>query len=163
MRHKVLDKEFEQYIPRHGSYGKLTGEKSERRKIARAYKERGLSYLQIGKIMGITRQRAQQLVAPTLLQAQRIREGLGNECSICGSTDNLNLHHQDYSEQPDTLLCTACHMIEHRIERSAGNAKRQIKIPPAAFERAKTIADPNKRLEFILKLCDDIGAITKGK
>lgn len=115
MRIKI-DPELEQYIPHHGNYGKPkpqkgSGETSERRKIAREYKNQGLSYSEIGKLMGISRQRAQQLVAPTDLAVRQLRRKLGDRCSVCGMRKKkLDLHHADYSKPPEVLLCVRCHM-----------------------------------------------------
>lgn len=47
---------------------------------------------------------------------QRTRESYfeaqGNECQFCGRTENLQLHHVDYSKLPEFVcLCEGCHKI----------------------------------------------------
>ena len=94
------------------NYGVLKGETSPRREEARSLKQQGLTYKQVGEHMGITRQRAQQLVAPSLVAKRIIRDDMGNKCSECGATNTkLELHHPSYKLPAVVLLCTSCHKI----------------------------------------------------
>lgn len=98
----------------HGNYGKPKGEKSKNRDFARSLKQSGMTYAKIGERMGISRQRAQQLVAPSGLQKRELIEKLGGVCSACGKSGiKLDLHHEDYSKPPELLLCVSCHREKH--------------------------------------------------
>lgn len=40
---------------------------------------------------------------------------LGHQCSLCGSTENLERHHPDYSKPLEIVtLCESCHRRIHR-------------------------------------------------
>jgi hypothetical protein len=40
-----------------------------------------------------------------------------NECSICNSNDNIELHHEDYNKPNEVIpLCSLCHSKYHKWE-----------------------------------------------
>lgn len=81
-----------------------------RRDEARAMKQSGMTYAEIGTKFGISRQRAQQLVSPTKKRLSELRKATNNKCQLCGKrAKKLEFHHSDYSKEPDKLLCTSCH------------------------------------------------------
>lgn len=91
---------------------------SPRRDEARAMKQSGMTYAQIGAKLGVSRQRAQQLVAPAAKRLREIRDALGNKCQSCGKrAKQLHCHHSDYSAEPDKLLCPSCHRLIECDER----------------------------------------------
>lgn len=95
-----------------GTYqdGRQRDERSPRRKAARILKQAGMTYEEIGQALGISRQRAQQLVRPTPRVMEELRSKKGNACANCGATDvKLDLHHSKYDSGPDALLCVPCH------------------------------------------------------
>jgi hypothetical protein len=53
------------------------------------------------------------------IHRQRVRRTARNEvrtvcCEVCGSTENLERHHEDYSKPSDVkVLCTSCHKKLH--------------------------------------------------
>jgi hypothetical protein len=83
---------------------------SSRHEIAREMKRRGMTYAEIGKAMGISRQRAQQLVAPTLKETSIQIEQRNGVCDECHKpARKLEGHHDTYDGAPTRYLCTACH------------------------------------------------------
>jgi hypothetical protein len=99
--------------------GKPRGESSPNRAKARKLKIKGLSYAEIGKRLGVSRQRAQQLVAPTPLARKLARAEMGERCAACGATERkLHLHHDSYESAPSRLLCVPCHRKAHAGTRA---------------------------------------------
>lgn len=90
-----------------------TGEQSPRRAVARELKAGGMTYAQIGERMGITRQRAQQLVAPTPLMQKKLVARANGKCERCGKGGKLHGHHNNYDGNPGEFLCASCHQLEH--------------------------------------------------
>lgn len=92
------------------------GERAPRRHAARILKQAGLTYAEIGEAMGITRQRAQQLVRPTETERTKFYLDHGGKCDHCGATDTkLDADHSDYSSGPTELLCVKCHREKHSM------------------------------------------------
>ncbi len=80
------------------------------REQARAMKQDGKSYAEIGRALGISRQRAQQLLSLPHASRQEFAEQKGNRCELCGRpAKKLDAHHNTYAGDPDQLLCTSCH------------------------------------------------------
>ena len=88
-----------------------------RRQVLRMKKE-GQSYREIGDLFGFSRQRAQQLIAPTEEERKKVMEKYNGECFFCsaqrcGNGHRLHLHHI-YREESDTMtmvpLCDSCHL-----------------------------------------------------
>src|SRR3990167_8215829 len=90
----------------------------------------------VGKRLGVSRQRAGQLLDPDKYHARmRVAEALKTgqlvrpaECVSCGSTTRIEAHHSDYSNPLGVeWLCVRCHKIRHVI-------------PAATPQRASTAA-----------------------
>ena len=95
---------------------------SGRRQEAIALKCLGMTYAQIGIKLGISRQRAQQLIAPTLPRYRFIKGRAAHKCEDCGSpTESGHAHHVTTVINPghfndaDNLvyLCKSCHSGRH--------------------------------------------------
>ncbi len=80
---------------------------------------KGLSYAEIGKAMGISRQRAQQLIRPSADIYNFVRRRAESRCQDCGielvSGHVHHLNQVDNYNDPDNLmyLCVSCHAIAH--------------------------------------------------
>lgn len=87
--------------------------RSPRREIARRLKREGMSYANIGQHMGISRQRAQRLIAPTPLERRELLTRSKGRCERCGKKgEKLHGHHGNYEGAPSEVLCISCHMKE---------------------------------------------------
>lgn len=83
--------------------------------MARQFKQRGYTYRQIGDSMGVSRQRAQQLLAPTPDERKELLARANGRCERCGKeSPTLHGHHKDYLGMPDEMLCPSCHIRSHR-------------------------------------------------
>lgn len=93
--------------------------KSEsRRELVRQMKKQGMSYRQIGEKLGVSPQRAQQLLSWPRNQYHKERrlmhEKADYRCEWCGTqTDHLNAHHEDYDQSATVLICVSCHTRHH--------------------------------------------------
>jgi len=93
--------------------------------IKRLRKQR-CTYREIGERLGVTRQRIHQIYKDyTILDKKtrfKCRESFDNKCSICGSNDNLEVHHKNgRSSNLDNLVlfCRKHHYEEEtRLYRS---------------------------------------------
>lgn len=114
-------------LPRGGGRGfsKASAANAER---ARLLKVSGMTYAEIGTALGVTRQRAQQLLRIT------IPEDYERKCQRCGTTaGRLSAHHTDYATDAWELLCLKCHLADHKPSTDnpkAGRPKRP--KPPEA-------------------------------
>lgn len=84
----------------------------------------GLSFAQIGKMLGVSRQRVQQMTAPTARIRAVVVERAGGKCQGCdlpvGSSGHVH-HRLSRGATPDNyndvdnlqLLCIGCHRAEH--------------------------------------------------
>jgi len=110
-----------------------------RSKEAIELKKKGLSYVQIGKIMGVSRQRAQQMVLPPPEVYQRvIAGGVCQQCKAVVSSGHV--HHKELPELPyndfDNLeyLCPPCHRFRHAPGNGTSHTQhhynKQIKPAP---------------------------------
>ena len=82
-----------------------------RRRQARKLKQKGLTYAQIGERMGITRQRAQQLVTIPKPELEKLRAAANGKCQKCGKTSKkLDGHHENYNSDKLIMVCVSCHM-----------------------------------------------------
>jgi hypothetical protein len=90
---------------------------SRRRRQARKMKADGSSYSEIGEALGITRQRAQQIVAPTPGERKRFLS-IHHSCHFCGSSEGdptgreLAAAHVVYrtGQIRVVALCVSCHI-----------------------------------------------------
>jgi DNA-binding XRE family transcriptional regulator len=81
------------------------------RNLVRRLKSDGLSYAEIGKQLGITRQ-----AACYYLTDQPVGAG---KCEACGKQSrSLHRHHDDYSKNKTRNLCASCHSKQFRIEQN---------------------------------------------
>lgn len=84
----------------------------------------GLTYREIGELLGVTRQRAQQLVRPPVGVWREVRDAQGSKCADCGADAPYNghIHHHELKSTvyeynlPGNLvyLCNSCHCRRHR-------------------------------------------------
>lgn len=95
-------------------------------------RDRGLSYGQIGKLWGISRQRVHQILSGygNNLQAMKehrwygtmrliVFERDGYKCTKCGADKNLLIHHIDGDDNRNyennlVTLCRSCHVYIHK-------------------------------------------------
>ncbi len=81
----------------------------------------GLTYEQIGKMFGVSRQRIQQVISPPPYIRNIVVEQAYGKCQECGIVVNGSghVHHgscmgEDYNDIENLrLLCISCHRIEH--------------------------------------------------
>ena len=103
-------------------------DKAAEERKGRAIKMRleGMNYREIGAVLGITRQRVQQLIRPHTAIRQYVGRLANWNCQNCGihtpSTGDLhhkastNLAEEDYNDLPNLIyLCKACHRKAHCI------------------------------------------------
>lgn len=58
-------------------------------------------------------------------RSQRLKSLSGESCAKCGSTENLQRHHQTYTESDFIILCQECHASEHNADGSWGKGSRK--------------------------------------
>ena len=81
----------------------------------------GMSYFAIGKELGISRQRVQQLISPPTYIKNLIVGKAQGKCQLCGIFVSLSgdVHHignngENYNDVDNLqLLCKSCHRIAH--------------------------------------------------
>lgn len=81
----------------------------------------GLTYAEIGKVLGVSRQRAQQLVRPPAAVYRAVRAKTKGACADCGlKTKTGHVHHNDLVSEDDfndfpnlVYLCVSCHTRRH--------------------------------------------------
>ena len=97
-------------------------------------RDAGLTFQQIGNLLGFSRQYAHQLASG--YHPMNVRAGLrrtlnliiktrdDNHCQFCGSLDSLILHHIDRNTKNNksynlTTMCQSCHRYLHlRLDKS---------------------------------------------
>ena len=87
----------------------------------------GCTYAEMGEKLGVSRQRAQQLVRPPKAVYELVRDRAKGKCQKCHvKLANGHVHHKervgmtaDNFNEIDNLmyLCVACHQIEHADKR----------------------------------------------
>lgn len=89
-------------------FGSKNRKSKTRKQAVRDLKSGGLTYKEIGKVLGICPNHAQRLI-----KIPRV-SGI-NKCSKCGiESKKLHYHHVDYSNDDSFLiLCQKCHRDEH--------------------------------------------------
>lgn len=89
-------------------------------------KSQEMTYAQIGRFMGITRQYAQQLCKPPKQVYILLSRRSGGRCEKCGKPLNSgHVHHIKYTHDRWNLddllyLCQICHRREHKGEKIIG-------------------------------------------
>lgn len=91
------------------------------------------TYEEVGELMGFSRQRAQQIIAPTPSARKIVRDRCDSKCEECGNpVINGHIHHisdtgrteYDYNALDNLqFLCTGCHQNHHhdlKRNRSTG-------------------------------------------
>ena len=70
-----------------------------------------LTYQQIGETLGISRQRVQQLIAPSNIEREQIIAEAEGKCQKCGIYVGKagHIHHVDYEGNITEYLCNSCH------------------------------------------------------
>ena len=113
--------------------------KQEKLKMAELRKK-GYSYLDIGKLFGVSRQRVHQILSGygRLINSQTDNGWYGKikvsvidrdkACQKCGSADNLVIHHLDKDDNNNALgnliaLCHPCHGGLHGSENGGRNCQ----------------------------------------
>lgn len=120
-------------LPKGGIAGIQSKKHLEKCLPAIRLKLQGKSYREIGDELGISRQRAQQLVEPTAGIRLIVRNRAGGLCEECkNKTPHGHLHHlaeegrteEDFNN-PNNLkfLCTRCHQAEHLDVNRGANTK----------------------------------------
>lgn len=100
-----------------------------RSSLVKSLRENGASLGKIGKELGMTRQRVDQILNPMKRAARTavrhaIRRGdlvRPERCEACGMDQiSIEAHHEDYSNPLDVnWFCTFCHNDAHRKIRDA--------------------------------------------
>jgi len=97
------------------------------RSIAPKLKQSGMTYQQIGDILSVSRQRAQQLLRPSDDVLTNLWLRSNGECERCGKpSKKLDAHHHDYMSDPKEILCPSCHSKADQGEGTTGETIRVI-------------------------------------
>ena len=98
---------------------KLTDTGRQRYQLAIDLKLKGLSYNEIGLQMGISRQRAQQLIRPPRIIYNLVRARANSKCQNCHVELTAgHVHHKENKEDYNDVenleyLCISCHKLVH--------------------------------------------------
>ncbi len=102
----------------------------ERFNLIQQLREQRKTYKEIAKILGISKQRIHQIYKNyktlELEASQKIKKQNGNKCEICGTNENLEIHHKDRNTKnnnPENLnvFCSKHHgFIEKEMKRFLG-------------------------------------------
>lgn len=88
----------------------------ERKVLLEIYSKITTSPTELGRLLGVSKQRADQLLHPEKERARRLvrkNQKKPKACQVCGKIcEDLEGHHYDYSK-PDCVIwtCTKCHAI----------------------------------------------------
>lgn len=94
--------------------------KATRVTIIREMKASGKTYAQIGKQMGVSRQRIQQLIAFSREEREELMARAGKKCEDCGTPyGKLDTHHTDYIKNEGIVLCVPCHKKANVLQEAA--------------------------------------------
>src|SRR5262245_6732079 len=108
-----------------------------------AWRLEGLSYSEIAKRAGISKQRVYQRLSPPLPVKTLVRERAKAQCEQCGCPCiNGHVHHrqvkesgeEDYNDIPNLqYLCPSCHYAVHHVGQEYNSQRRvilQLRVPP---------------------------------
>jgi len=81
----------------------------------------GLSYREAAESVGVSKQRAHQLIAPPRFVREKIVEKFWGECQSCGihvgksgHVHHVGTEYEDYNDEKNLLLlCNSCHRQAH--------------------------------------------------
>src|ERR1700757_1222375 len=113
---------------------------NERLTRALELKLSGLTYAAIGKQLGLSRQRVQQMLRPPKAIYELIRERARYRCEKCGlKTRSGHVHHQklteDWNDIPNLrYLCLKCHFYEDGLH---SRPRRYAPHPPRKIGNAR--------------------------
>lgn len=101
--------------------------------MVRKLRAKRLTYREIGEIFGCSRQYVHQLLTgyTTMDSDASIRSKIPYKCVICGSVEDLALHHIDGNTKNNKVenlewLCSKCHADEHRNGRGLSDWQKQL-------------------------------------
>lgn len=106
----------------------------EKRKGILEFRLLGMTYAAIGKELGISRQRVQQLISPSKYIRNVVVKRANNRCQRCEVIldGSGHIHHkgnedEDYNDIDNLeLLCISCHRIAHSIYHPCPQCGRDI-------------------------------------
>ena len=113
--------------------GKRTDKNIERAQTALLLRLRGLTYVEIGTQLGVSRQRAQQLVRPPHEIYEIIKKRGDGRCEECGvKIASGQVHHRQADRELSAFneienlqyLCRGCHTKKHDLGSLAFGIKR---------------------------------------
>lgn len=138
-------------------------------------REKKYSYTQIGKIIGLSKQRVHAIhkgykCKPELL-IQTVRKRDGYQCNLCTSMENIEIHHIDRDQNNNDLnnlilLCLNCHKQTHAQIRKQNNEKlnrlsqdtvlANFRFPRKTFLKLKNLSiNHNKTMtEILIRVMD---------
>ena len=90
----------------------------------------GLTYAEIGRMMGVTRQYVQQQIAPGIETQRAVRARAKHLCESCGTRERRfrhHIHHRSRTLQYNrlsnlALLCQSCHKVADAAQVQARQA-----------------------------------------
>lgn len=100
--------------------------------FARQLKISGHTYKEIGQMIGVSRQRIQDIL--------KIKDGvsLSANCQFCGkNSDVLHKHHLNYETNEFQILCPSCHTKVHFPKMKTPIKKRGVGRPKIGKQNAK--------------------------
>jgi lambda repressor-like predicted transcriptional regulator len=85
-----------------------------RRNEMRQLKQEGVTYSELARRFGLSRQRIQQLVGYTAKEYKSMTQRAGGVCELChNKVDKLQVHHISYIPAVIQIVCISCHMKLH--------------------------------------------------
>lgn len=115
---------------------------AERRQHASELHRKGLTYAEIGQLLGVSRQRAQQLTRPEPSIERLVRKRADNRCEQCTvPLSKGHIHHrgtvgieaENFQDVTNLMyVCVSCHARLHWTDAPAGNKppKRRVYTLP---------------------------------
>lgn len=110
-------------------------ENLERRNAALEMRLNGLTYAQIGEKLGVSRQRAEQMVSPPKEITESVKVKAHGRCENCGIVVAFgHVHHknttvliEDFNDTQNLqYLCPSCHRMAHRKAPEAKVERRTL-------------------------------------
>lgn len=93
----------------------------ERKQFIKKKRKKGITFENIGNILGISRQRVNQIYRNKLSGREiinnRIREKDNYQCQFCFTNNNLHVHHLDKNRKnnKETNLMTLCYECHRKL------------------------------------------------